>query len=481
MNISFEELVKHMKAQNLGLCADSRKVEANDIFIALSGTTNDGEKYINDAIKKGVKYILAKDFTSDEKDIYVHSCENSFKTMVELAKLKYDTMDFGLNIVGITGTNGKTTTTYLLEHLFKSKGRSVGVLGTIKYRWQNYSEDAPLTTPDTLSLHAMLGAMKKAKVQDVFMEVSSHALEQNRVAGISFNGAVFANLTQDHLDYHKTMENYFKSKAKLFNNLAPTGVSAICADDDFGKKLLVKHKESIAYGINRTDEYKKYLWAEIIENTPQGLHLKLDYNGDVFEIKTPLVGEYNARNILAACAIGLGHGFNVEDLQCFSTFNGVDGRLERIGNDPKLNIFVDYAHTGDALVNVLSTLRDAGFTKIITVFGCGGNRDRAKRPLMGEAVAKYSDVAVLTSDNPRHENPLDIIEDVKAGLTEAKHVIIEENRKIAIEKAFNVLKEYNSEKAALLIAGKGHEQTQQVGDIKYAFSDQIVAKELLCK
>jgi UDP-N-acetylmuramoyl-L-alanyl-D-glutamate--2,6-diaminopimelate ligase len=299
------------------------------------------------------------------------------------------------------------------------------------------------------------------------------------VAGIPFSGGVFTNLTQDHLDYHQDMEHYFAAKAKLFHEQAG-GIMAVNAGDAWGRRLLAGLRGAVAYGLK--DKMHGHagaaLTGEILADAPDGLSLRATWGKRQWTIRSPLIGAYNAENLLAALTVGLGSGFSPEQMDCFENFYGVSGRLERIParfRGRELHIFVDYAHTPDALVNVLGTLREVGFTRLITVFGCGGDRDRAKRPLMGEAVARLSDVAVLTSDNPRHEDPLAIMADVMPGLQGARAAVhAEADRFKAIELALSLAAPGD----VVLIAGKGHEQTQQIGDCKHPFSDQAVVREL---
>jgi len=370
--------------------------------------------------------------------------------------------------------------TYLLGHLFEAAGKKTGVIGTVSYRWPGHEEDAPLTTPDTLRLHAMLAAMREAGVQAAFMEASSHALDQRRTAGIPFSGCVFTNLTQDHLDYHKDMEDYFAAKARLFHEQA-NGIIAVNAGDAWGRRLLAGLRGAIAYGLKdkMPEQAGAALTGEILSNTPEGLRLGLSFGKRQWTIRSPLIGAYNAENLLAALAVGLGSGFGPEQLDRFNDFYGVPGRLERVParfQGQELHVFVDYAHTPDALINVLGTLREVGFSRLIAVFGCGGDRDRGKRPLMGEAVARLSDVAVLTSDNPRHEDPLSIMADVMPGLRQGAKADIraEPDRRKAIELALSLARPGD----VVLVAGKGHERTQQIGDCKHPFSDQSTVREL---
>ncbi|MDR3357825.1 MAG: UDP-N-acetylmuramoyl-L-alanyl-D-glutamate--2,6-diaminopimelate ligase [Desulfovibrio sp.] len=460
--------------------SDSREVRPGDIFTAVPGETEDGARYIPAAAKAGAAFIVCRPDVGAEILTAAKNCriiyhDNPREALWRLAQARWRTDSLPLKIFGVTGTNGKTTVSCLLESLLAAAGEKVGVVGTIAYRWPGYSRTAPLTTPDTLTLHSLLGGMADAGVTVAVMEVSSHALEQQRVYGIPFDGAVFTNLTQDHLDYHQDIESYFAAKAKLFLNLPQRDKAmSVNSDDSFGRRLLDLCPSALSFGLERRDREPR-LEGEIAASGPRGLHLRMRYKNLAWSLVSPLVGGFNASNLLAVQALGLKLGLSPEDFSALEAFSGVSGRLERIGNSAGLNIFVDYAHTPDALVNALKALRDAGFVRIVTVFGCGGNRDRAKRPLMGEAVARYSDVAVLTSDNPRFENPQAIIDDVLPGLAGAREAHVERDRHKATALALKML----TENDALLIAGKGHEDYQIIRGVKHHYSDQEVVRELL--
>lgn len=477
---SLSLLESRVTEQGVDLCIDSRRATPGCVFVALPGSTADGARFIADAVTRGAAYVVCRpECAASCGSAEVVDCADPRKALGLLARARYGTASLPFPVIGVTGTNGKTTTTYLLDHLFASAGKRTGVLGTVSYRWPGHREDAPMTTPDCLDVHAMLADMRDAGVEMAFMEVSSHALDQNRVAGVDFRGAVFSNLTQDHLDYHHDMESYFRAKARLFvdedGKPFPSRVMAIGVDNPWGAALAAMAPEAITFGLQSPVGRGRYLAGKVLSSTTAGLHLHASFEGREWEFRTPLVGNFNAENLLAVQGIALGFGVDPEAFGCFETFCGVPGRLERILNPQKLDVFVDYAHTPDALINVLNALRGAGFKRIVTVFGCGGNRDRTKRPLMGEAVAKLSDVAVLTSDNPRHEEPEAIMADVLPGLAGAAEVYSDPDRRRAIEKGLSLVKPGD----ALLIAGKGHESTQQIGDVKHPFSDQQTVREIL--
>lgn len=482
--IEFEELVGVVRATRPAIRTDSRKIGSGDVFVAVPGVAVDGATFIAKAAAAGAAYVVCRLAAAPEiealpeaANITVAFHEDPRHALGLLAQARYGTDALPFPVVGVTGTNGKTTITYLLEHLFRSAGKRTGVLGTVSYRWPGHEQDAPLTTPDCLELHAMLAQMAEAGVEVAFMEVSSHALDQERVAGIHFQSAVLTNLTQDHLDYHGNMENYFKAKARLFTELPDSDkMAAINADDAWGRRLLAMLPGAVGFGLgDETVPGSRPLRGEMLRCSTAGVHLRMHFEGEEWEIDSPLVGAHNASNLLAVQAVGLGLGLRPVDFACLENFAGVPGRLERVVNPQGVDVFVDYAHTPDALVNVLRALRAVGFKRIITVFGCGGNRDRTKRPLMGKAVAAHSDVAVLTSDNPRNEAPLAIMDDVMPGLAGAREVVADPDRKSAIATALAMLRPGD----ALLVAGKGHENYQMIGDRKVPYSDQQTIREIL--
>lgn len=467
----------------------SGKVAEGGIFVSLpravpvteQGPDYSGaENFLADSVNAGAKYIVcvesvlakaAATFTGNG-EVFAAIVPDTRAALGELASAWYRTEDSRVQLLGITGTNGKTTSTYLLEAILRASGETPGVIGTVEYRWPGYEEASPLTTPDCLTLHSMVAAMGDAGASAALMEISSHAIEQNRIAGLRFAGALFTNLTQDHLDYHKDMEEYFEVKGRLFRDAGAEAL-AVNVDDPFGERLWKSVPGILGFGLAREGE--NILSGEILEQGRKGLRLRMTLEDKSWELASPLVGAFNASNLLGAQALALAFGVPVEALFALETFGGVPGRLERVLNPRGLCVFVDYAHTPDALEKALAALRGANFKRVVTVFGCGGNRDRAKRPLMGKTAANLADVVVLTSDNPRHEAPLAIMADVRTGLACAKNVVEEADRKKAIGIALDLL----GPEDALLIAGKGHEPYQILGDTKYPFSDQAVVREFL--
>lgn len=478
-NISFQELLDLCEAGKFKICSDSRAAREGDIFVALEGTSDNGAKYISDAIARGAAFIVAKDppvsETASASGFSFAEHAEPARALAELCLRRWP-LPKDMRLVGITGTNGKTTSAWLLEHLFNARGIKTGLLGTVAYRWPGESHEAPLTTPGMAELHDMLFRMAQKDVKVAVMEVSSHALSQGRTGELPFSGALFTNLTQDHLDYHGDLENYFRAKARLFLEMPYRNKAcAINGDDAFGRRLLELLPGALAYGLAQNFLSNRQLIGKIEYSGPKGLRMEMNLGGKKWRLESPLVGEFNAMNLLGAQALALELGMEISDLAALESFGGVCGRLEKIANPAGLHIFVDYAHTPDALENVLKALRKAGFKRIVTVFGCGGNRDRGKRPLMGKAVASYGDVAILTSDNPRCEDPQSIINDVLPGLAGARETHVEADRRKATALALELLKADD----ALLIAGKGHENYQIIGTEKHHYSDQEVVRELL--
>ncbi len=497
--MQFQDLLHIARQGKHAVTADSRKVQEGSIFVAISGAQEDGAHYITAAVQAGAAYVVCTDAAAQAQKMapatvtfVVHENPRTAQWQLASAHAQTENIWQDMQVIGVTGTNGKTTSAYLLEHLFISLGKKVGVMGTVSYRWPGHEEVAPLTTPDSITVHTKLAQMHAAGVQVVIMEVSSHALEQERVGGVIFSGAVFSNLTQDHLDYHKDMQSYFDAKALLFTHYdSAEKALAVNIDDAWGRQLAARVEgKSLGYTFALQSgaepcRAKNHVQGEICAMSTKGLHLKMhlesDQGSQTWELHSPLVGAFNASNLLAVQSIALGMGVRVDDLQCLADFYGVCGRLERVKNAENLDVFVDYAHTPDALTNVLQALQGAGFTKVITVFGCGGNRDRSKRPLMGAAVGALSQVAVLTSDNPRKEEPQAILQDVLPGLQQGNaEIFVEVDRRLATQKALDLLRMavQQGEHAAVLIAGKGHEDYQIIGDVKYPYSDQKTVQEL---
>lgn len=480
--LPYAELLNRV-ADGLMVRTHSAQVQPGDAFVALPGSNTDGSAYIPDAVERGAAYVLVREGVEPQAGLEAQATAlvrhpDPRAAVGELAAAYFKTADLPFPLLGITGTNGKTTTSFLVEYLFAACGKKVGVLGTVSYRWPGVTMDAPLTTPDCWQLHEMLSRMAEAGVELAVMEVSSHALHQNRTAGLEFTAAALTNVTQDHLDYHQDMEAYFQAKSLLFQELPRQDkINVLNWDDPYGRRLLQQLPDAVGYGLSAPPPglAERGLHGRVLSCSVRGLELEITRGRKSWRLTSPLIGRFNAANLLAAQALGLAMGLSVEQLAGLENFMGVPGRLERIPNKRGLNVFVDYAHTPDALENVLAAVKELDFRRLITVFGCGGNRDRAKRPLMGQAVCKYSDVAVLTSDNPRHEQPLAIMNDVRPGLRNCAMVLETPDRRVAIATALQEMHTAD----VLVVCGKGHEAYQQVGDERRPYSDQAVIRELL--
>ncbi len=466
--------------RGLAVRTDSREVRPGEAFVAMPAAAPggpSGQDFLPMALERGAAWVVAAPGVKLPKGELADGArlitvEDPRDALGALAAAHFRTGEHMLQLVGVTGTNGKTTVAYLIEGLLAAAGRKVGVLGTVAYRWPGESIDASLTTPGCWKLHELMARMSAAGVDTVVMEASSHALHQKRVAGLDYHAAVMTNLTQDHLDYHGNFEDYYQAKKLLFSAYPlPDKFKAANADDPYGLRLLSELPDAVGFTLaGAVVPGNRLLRGFIRKSTGKGLTLDMEFEGKSWTLESGLVGAHNASNLLAAQAVGLGLGLSAAEMQALAPFTGVPGRLERVPNDKGLDIFVDYAHTPDALINVLQALRALDFGKVIAVFGCGGNRDRTKRPLMGRAVAQLADVAVLTSDNPRHEDPLAIMADVRPGLADgpARLSVVEEpDRYQALCKAISIMRPGD----ALLVAGKGHESYQQVGDVKHPFSD----------
>ena len=449
---------------------DSRKVSKGDLFVAVHGTNVDGHKFIDNAIDAGAVAIVSeKPPANNQQDVCMIQVDDSSRALAITASAWYDDPSEEIKLTGITGTNGKTTIATLLYKLYKSLGYKAGLLSTIRIYNNGEMIDATHTTPDALSINSYLREMADAGCQYVFMEVSSHAIQQNRIYGLEFDIAVFSNITHDHLDYHKTFENYIKAKKKFFDELPDTAKALVNSDDRNASMMLQNTKaDKFSFALKKPADYK----AKVIENSFEGLQLEVNNKS----LWARLVGDFNAYNLLAVYGVANLLGFEEElILKHLSSLSPAEGRFEVLKAEDGRTAIIDYAHTPDALDNVLTSLGELDFERLVVVFGCGGDRDPGKRPLMGQAVAKHADLVVLTSDNPRHEDPEQIMHQVLPGLADCPRVMCNPDRRQAICTALESL----GPKDALLIAGKGHECTQQIKDQKLPFSDEHVVLETL--
>jgi UDP-N-acetylmuramoyl-L-alanyl-D-glutamate--2,6-diaminopimelate ligase len=460
-----------------GLDYDSRRTSPGSLFFAFPGAHADGRAFAQSALDKGA-LAVASDLPSPAgfAGSWIQ-VEHGRQALALASRNFYGKPDQRLGLTGITGTNGKTTTSFLIDAILRAAGKITALIGTIEYRLAGAVRAAVNTTPESLDLYRIFHELEQAGGTHVTMEVSSHALALGRVYGVTFHTAVFTNLTRDHLDFHLTMENYFAAKRLLFvPEGTPPAWAVINQDDAYGQQIqTAKSTQVIRYGFGESANLR----ATALEMTFEGLRFTAEYRGDKVRLASPLVGKINAYNILAACGAAISYGFNWDMIsQAIAGFRRVPGRFESIEEGQPFMVVVDYAHTDDALRNVIAIARELAPKRVITLFGCGGDRDRAKRPLMGMAAAEGSDFVVLTSDNPRSEDPLDIINDALVGLRrfDTPHVIEPERLK-AIELAIREAKPGD----IVILAGKGHEPYQVLKDRTIAFDDREVARELLRK
>lgn len=452
---------------------DSRKVTGFSLFVAVRGEKADGHDFIDRAIESGAVAIVCEEIPAAAKEgITYVKVENSREALGHLSSNFFDNPSSELKLVGITGTNGKTTTATMLYRLFKLLGSKVGLISTVENRIQNEIIGATHTTPDPVQLNALLRRMVEAKCTYCFMEVSSHALDQHRVAGIEFAGGVFTNISRDHLDYHGTFDNYIAAKKLLFDDLPDKSFALVNLDDRQGETMLQNCKARVqrTFALKAMADYK----AKVVENLFSGLHLTIDG----LDLYSKLVGRFNAYNILSVYAAARLLGQDKMDvLTALSNINPVPGRFEHLKSADGINAIVDYAHTPDALENVLTTISDirTRSEQVITVVGCGGNRDKGKRPEMASIACKYSDRVILTSDNPRDEDPQAIIEDMKSGIepVDYKKVNTILDRAEAIRMACSLA----STDDIVLVAGKGHEKYQEIKGERFDFDDLAVVTD----
>ncbi|HMH22256.1 MAG TPA: UDP-N-acetylmuramoyl-L-alanyl-D-glutamate--2,6-diaminopimelate ligase [Puia sp.] len=473
--VSLRSVHGDLDREILDLHTDSGKVFAGTLFIALKGTHTDGHLFIGPAIASGAVAIVCEDLPAALRpEVTYIRVENSAEAAGYIAHNYYGQPSEKLKLVGVTGTNGKTTIATLLYKLFTALGSKCGLLSTVENQIGGRVVPATHTTPDAIALNALLKEMLDEGCTHVFMETSSHAIHQHRVAGLRYAGGLFSNITHDHLDYHKTFDEYIRVKKSFFDTLPSEAFAISNADDKRGPVMLQNtNAKKYFYSLKTVADFK----GKILENNLTGLVMQV---GDQ-EVHFRLIGEFNAYNLLAVygAAICLGEE-KQEVLRCLSVLSGAEGRFDYIvSTGEKIIGIVDYAHTPDALVNVLTTIQKLrkGYEHIITVVGCGGDRDKTKRPVMGSVACEYSDKVIFTSDNPRSEDAAQIVRDMEAGLNTAakrKYIPIVD-RKDAIRTAVSLAQPED----ILLIAGKGHEKYQEIKGIKYPFDDKLVLLEML--
>ena len=463
-----------------GLVIDSRRVVPGTLFFALPGLRADGASFIDEAVSRGAVAVVTQKMPAlPPARVTFIQVADARATLASVAQRYYKFPDRDLNVVGVTGTNGKTTVTHLLKHLLNADQR-VGLLGTISYDLGARTVPSFRTTPEALDIFGMMAQMRDAGCRHAVMEVSSHGIDQQRVRGLQFGAAVFTNLTRDHLDYHHSLDSYYEVKTRLFTGA--TGnvpkVSVVNLDDAHGEKLAaqiaaeVNGTKLVTFGENPRADVR----AENVTLNFRNTTFRLVWPGGSLDIDSPLIGRYNVSNLLAAIATAWGLGRDpVVFLARLRAFKGVPGRMERIDEGQSFNVLVDYAHTDDALRNALGMLRAITPGRLLVVFGCGGNRDRTKRPLMTRAVQAHADFAFATADNPRTESIAQIFDDMRAGVTAPEKITWIEDRRRAISLALDMAKSGD----CLLIAGKGHESYQEFADTVFPFDDRQVVRELI--
>ncbi|HEY2103802.1 MAG TPA: UDP-N-acetylmuramoyl-L-alanyl-D-glutamate--2,6-diaminopimelate ligase [Chthoniobacterales bacterium] len=473
--ISPRRIVGALDREVESIAYDSRRVQNNTLFVALRGEKSDGHEFVDQAIEKGASVIVAeREISSPRATCLV--VDDSRSALADLAVTFYGRPSGKLKMAGVTGTNGKTTTTFLIKHICENAGLRCGLIGTVQYEIGERVIPATRTTPEAVDVQELLAQIASAGCRAAAMEVSSHALAQERTRGIEWDVAVFTNLTQDHLDFHSTMENYFEAKTKLFEGLASQqkkkrSVAVINIDDRHGQKLADRMHGKVAivtYGMNMRADFR----ASNYRTELAGTSYQLDARGRSYLVRVPLIGRFNVANSMAALAAANALGVNLRDaVLSLARSPQVPGRLEMVPAKRQFQVFVDYAHTDDALVNVLKTLRELKPRKLILVFGCGGNRDRQKRPLMAHAADQYADFSIVTSDNPRKEDPEAIIAEVEKGFR-SNHYEKITDRAEAISRAVALAQPRD----VVLIAGKGHEKYQEFADHTIPFDDFQVAR-----
>ena len=467
-----------------GLASSSKKIKEGDLFVAVKGPCFDGAHFIDEAINRGASAVVLESqpkggrvFRRGATFIYA---DDTKVALSFIASKFYKDISSKLYLIGVTGTNGKTTVTYLLESLYKENSEKVGVIGTINYRFGSRSIPAFNTTPGILDLYSLFDNMHKEGVKKCILEVSSHSLDQGRVDGLNFDIAIFTNLSNEHLDYHKNIEDYFVAKLKLFSKIKQGGHAVVNADDVYSKKIIdrilkEKNAKVVTYGIKQ----KADVYAEDIKISLEGIKFKLCSRISPeasLEISSSLIGRHNVYNILACAASGIAMSMDLDKIKrAIKNFAGLPGRLEKINCGQDFLVFVDYAHTENGLENVLKTLKELGQRRLLTVFGCGGDRDKTKRPDMGKISSVFSDKTFITSDNPRSEEPMDIVNDIVKGMSNKNNYSIEIDRFTAIEKALKEAKKGD----IVLVAGKGHETYQIFKDTTVPFDDRETIRKIL--
>lgn len=468
--MNFQQLLKLVEEKKLNVSCDSRSVKTGGVFVAVAGTQVDGHDYIEQAVNAGAEFIVCQTLkTKNKRSILV---DDSAAALGMLAQASYQWPGRKLFNLAVTGTNGKTTIGFLVKSIIETAGKKCGLIGTVNNDFGKGSISADMTTPGAVEIAQAQAEMVKNGCRYMIIEASSHALAQQRLAGMDFKAAAFTNLTGDHLDYHLTMENYFAAKSKLFTGLDEDSVAVLNAESEFAKKL-----ESVCGGkvLYFSTNDQADIHADNIQLNHTGTKYRLNFDGKSIGINSPLLGKFNVSNHLGAAGLAIAVDVELNDIQKGLELATVPGRLETVKHNGDFAVLIDYAHTDDALENVLESLRNLCDQKLIVVFGCGGDRDKTKRPRMAKSAQRYADKIIVTSDNPRTEEPAGIIDDILAGFEDKKNVIVTPDRQQAIGLAIQQARTGD----VVLIAGKGHEDYQIIGNQRRHFSDKETAEKFL--
>ncbi|MDF7807936.1 UDP-N-acetylmuramoyl-L-alanyl-D-glutamate--2,6-diaminopimelate ligase [Pontiellaceae bacterium B12219] len=461
----------------LGIAYDSRVVKPGDLFVAVAGHQVDGSVFITQAVSNGAVAVVSENDLNLGSGVVHLQVEHSRRALAEIANMYFGDLSRTMSVIGITGTNGKTTTSYMIRDLLRAGGRMPGLLGTVAYEIGNRSIPAARTTPEALDIHSMFQQMKKAGCDSVVMEVSSHAIALHRVHGMEFKISVFTNLTQDHLDFHNDMDTYFNVKAKLFQTLERTHdhAAVINIDDPWGRKLIDEKNlqaDIVSYGFHE----RAMVFASDAKVSADGTRFSVSTPWGAADVHLKLLGRFNIHNALAALSAGALCGIDLPTMvRALEQIPSIPGRLELVKNRKGKSIFVDYAHTDDALKNVLTTLREICKGNLLVVFGCGGNRDQGKRFKMGRVAAELADFSIITSDNPRNEEPAVIAADIVEGFDNEDQFEVVLDRRDAIKKGIRMM----GRKDVLLVAGKGHETYQEFKGTVVPFDDRETVREFV--
>lgn len=468
--IEYSEVFGDRETRIKGLCDNSRKIKEGELFFCYKGEKYDSHDFAEEAVKSGAAALICeKKLNLDVPQIIV---KDGRAVVAAVARAYYGFADEKLKLVGVTGTNGKTTTTYMLESIFKAAGKSAGVIGTLGISYADKFVSPDLTTPDPIFLHSILADMQSCGVEYVFMEVSAHALHFNKIDGLRYEVGIFTNCTQDHLDFFKNMRDYAECKKKLFQD-GRCKYAVLNSDDKLGMQLSDEIKNAVSFGLKNPAD----VFAVDIAEKLNGTSFVINLFDELYEMNLNVPALHNVYNAMGAAACAKILGIRTEDIaKGLNELKNVTGRLEHVANYNGADIFVDFAHTPDGLEKSLQALKKLCNGNLFCLFGCGGNRDKTKRPIMGEIAAKYSDFCIITSDNPRYEDPYDIITDIEKGLKNSgKRYVTVTDREAATEYAVNLLEKGD----ILLVAGKGGEYYQEIMGIKHSYNDNTVIRKII--